>query len=214
MRSSGMAMTFAWISLAALIAFSSLSTRAAYATECVVSGPRYGLTSDTVDWSMKIGSGQSCIRGLRFNNMAIERVRLVSPPQTGHVTLLGPGFTYAAKSDYEGRDAFAVAVSGTINRVRGSSTIRITVSIGSPTSAPTILHHQEPGPITTPDSQSVSPVDNNLPLPAGGALPPCPTWDWSNGAPPPMRPPFDRSKLYCPPPPFKPPSQPIGCTCP
>jgi hypothetical protein len=37
--------------------------------------------------------------------------------------------------------------------------------------------------------------------------------DWSKGAPPPMRPPFDRSKLHCPPPPFKPPSQPFGCRC-
>jgi hypothetical protein len=28
-----------------------------------------------------------------------------------------------------------------------------------------------------------------------------------------MRRPFDRSKLYCPPSPFKPPSQPLGCFC-
>ena len=172
------------------------------------------LTSDTVDWSIKIGSGQSCIPGLRFNNVAIESVKLVSPPQTGHVTLRGPGFTYAAKSDYEGRDAFTVAVSGTINRVRGSSTIRIMVSIGNPASVAIILHDRGPGPITAPEPQSASPVDNDLALPEGGALPPCPTWDWSKGAPPPMRPPFDRSKLYCPPPPFKPLGQPIGCTCP
>jgi hypothetical protein len=209
-----MKMTYAQISCAALTALLSLSTRAAYASECVVSGPRYGLTSDTVDWSIKIGSGQSCVRGLRFNNVAIEKVKLVSPPQTGHVTLLGPGFTYAAKSDFDGRDAFTVEVSGTINRVRGSSTIRFMVSIGSPTSAETILHDQGPRPITAPEPKSTSPAHNSLPLPAGGALPPCPTWDWSNGAPPPMRPPFDRSKLYCPPPPFKPPGQPTGCSCP
>jgi hypothetical protein len=56
-------------------------------------------------------------------------------------------------------------------------------------------------------------VDNTVPLPSGAALPDCPKWDWSNGTPPPMRPPFDRSKLYCPPPPFNPPNPPIGCIC-
>ena len=206
-------MTSAQISCAALIAFLSQGIRAASAIECVVSGPRYALTSDTVDWSIKIGSGQSCIRGLRFNNVAVESVKLVSPPQAGQVTMHGPGFTYSAKADYEGEDSFTIAVSGTINRSRGSSTIRIMVSIGNPASAAPIFRDRTPGPFTVPKPQSASPVDNNLPLPDSGSLPPCPTWDWSNGAPPPMRPPFDRSKLYCPPPPFKPPGQPTGCTC-
>jgi hypothetical protein len=57
------------------------------------------------------------------------------------------------------------------------------------------------------------PVDNTIPLPEGATLPDCPKWDWSKGSPPPMRPPFDRSKLYCPPPPFNPPNPPTGCIC-
>jgi hypothetical protein len=57
-------------------------------------------------------------------------------------------------------------------------------------------------------------VDNTIPLQSGAPLSDCPKWDWSNGSPPPMRPPFDRSKLYCSPPPFNPPNPPIGCICP
>jgi hypothetical protein len=205
-------MTFSRVFLFVLIAFLSMSTPAAFAIECVVNGPRYGLTSDMVNWSIKISSGQSCIRGLRFNNVAIESLELVSPPQTGQVTLRGPSFTYSAKSEYEGEDSFTVAVSGTINRSRGHSTIRIIVSVGNPASA-AILHDRTPGPIAAPKPLAATPVDNNLPLPDNGSLPPCPTWDWSEGSPPPMQPPFDRSKLYCPPPPFKPPSQPFGCRC-
>ena len=67
-------------------------------------------------------------------------------------------------------------------------------------------------PIAAPKPLVTGPVDNHLPLPDDGSLPPCPTWDWSKG-PPPMQTPFDRSKLYCPPPPFAPSSQPAGCRC-
>jgi hypothetical protein len=205
-------MTFHKVFSVVLIAFLSPSTPAAYAIECVVNGPRYGLTSDVVNWSIRISSGQSCIRGLRFNNVAFESLKLVSPPQVGQVTLRGPSFIYSAKSEYEGEDYFTVAVSGTINKSRGSSTIRITVSVGSPAAAAT-LPDRSPGPIAVPKPPVTAPVENNLPLPVDGSLPPCPAWDWSKGSPPPMRPPFDRSKLYCPPPPFKPPGQPIGCHC-
>jgi hypothetical protein len=189
-----------------LIAFLSMCTPAVYATECVVNGPRYGLTSDIVNWSMTISSGQSCIRGLRFNNVIIESLELVSSPRTGQVTIHGPGFTYSAKSGYEGEDSFTIALSGTINRLRGSSTIRIIVSVGKPGIGGYPPRSRPPGPIVAP---ATTPVDNNLPLPDDGSLPPCPTWDWSRGTPPPMQPP----ELYCPPPPFKPLSQPSGCRC-
>jgi hypothetical protein len=194
-----------------LIGFLSINTSAAYTTDCVVNGPRYQLTSDLVDWSMKIGSGQSCIRGLRFNNVAmIESLQLVSPPQIGQVVLKGPSFTYSAKSGYEGEDSFTVVISGKINRSSGSSTIRVNVFVGSPAAAPN-LRDRSPGPIAAPTPPASTPA--TMPLPTNGSLPPCPSWDWSKGSPPPMRPPFDRSKLYCPPPPFKPPSQPLGCLC-
>jgi hypothetical protein len=194
-----------------LIGFLSMNTSAAYATDCIVIGPRYQLKSDLVNWSMKIGSGQSCIRGLRFNDVAmIESLQLVSPPQIGQVALKGPSFTYSAKSGYEGEDSFTVVVSGTINRSSGSSTIRVNVFVGNPAAAPS-LRERSPGPIAAPKPPAALPSMTTLP--DNGSLPPCPTWDWSKGSPPPMRPPFDRSKLYCPPPPFKPPSQPLGCLC-
>ena len=197
---------------AVLISILSMNTRAAHATECVVGGPRYRLTSDLVNWSMKIGSGQSCVRGLRFNNVAIESLQLVSPPRIGQVTLQGPSFTYVAKSDYAGQDSFDVLVTGTINRSRGSSTVRVSVSVGNPAAGP-ILHDRAPDPIAAPAPAAPTTVDNNVPLLSNGSLLPCPVWDWSKGSPPPMRPPFDRSKLYCPPPPFKPPGRPLGCLC-
>ena len=183
----------------------------AYAFACIVHGPRYELTSDIVNWSMKIGSGQSCIRGLRLGNVVIESLELVSSPRTGQVTIHGPGFAYAAKSEYEGEDFFTLAVSGKINRLRGSSTIRITVSVEKPDVGDT-SRSRPPEPIAPPKPLVTGPVDNHLPLPDDGSLPPCPTWDWSKG-PPPMQRPFDRSKLYCPPPPFAPSSQPAGCRC-
>jgi hypothetical protein len=195
-----------------LIAFLSLSTPAAHAIECIVSGPHYGLTSDILKWSIKIVSGQSCIRGLRFNNVVIESLKLVFPPQTGQVILRGPSFVYSAKSEYGGEDSFTVAVSGTINKLRGSSIIQITVSVESPPSA-AISHVSSPDLTAVSKPPVTTPVDSSPPQPVDGSLPRCPTWDWSKGAPPPMRPPFDRSKLYCPPPPFKPPGQPIGCRC-
>jgi hypothetical protein len=195
---------------AALITF-SLGMSPANAAEChLASSPRYALASDTVEWSLEIDSGQSCIRGLRFNNVAVESVKLESRPQIGQVSLFGSGFTYSAKPDYVGRDSFTLAVTGTISKARGSSSIRVVVSVGTRPSASIAPRDRNPTTVRPP---STSPIDNNLPLPASGSLPPCPTWDWSQGAPPPMRPPFDRSKLYCPPAPFKPPSQPIGCTC-
>jgi hypothetical protein len=196
-----------------LIAFFLLGTTAAYGTECVGSGPRYRLTSDIVDWSMRISSGQSCIHGLRFNNVAFESLKLISPPKKGQIALRGPSFIYSAKPEYEGEDSFTLEVSGTINRSKGSSTIHVVVSVGGPESA-AIPHDRSPGPIATPEPLTPPPVDNYVPSPPiDGTVPPCPIRDWSKGSPPPMQPPFDRSKLYCPPSPFKPPGQPIGCHC-
>jgi len=208
-----------------LLVLLSLGIRAASADECLISGPRYQLKSDTVDWNMRIRSSQSCIRGVRFANVTIANLKLISPPQSGQVTLLGPAFSYAAKSDFQGEDSFAVEVSGTINgvsgpinSVSGSSTIHIAVSIVGPPQAPVPgvpnSHTSPPAPGAILQTPPIPLVNRTVPLPANGSLPACPTWDWSRGAPPPMRPPFDRSKLYCPPPPFNPPNPTIGCVCP
>ncbi|UQR61042.1 right-handed parallel beta-helix repeat-containing protein [Bradyrhizobium sp. C-145] len=141
-----------------LIALLLMSTPAAHAIGCVVNGPRYGLTAEIVNWSMKIGTGQSCIRGLRYNNVIIESLELVSLPRTGQVTIEGPGFTYTAKSGYEGEDSFTIALSGTINRVKGSSTIRLTVSVGNSgigDHPPRNLR----GPIVPPNLPMTTPID-------------------------------------------------------
>src|SRR5262249_19790395 len=123
-----------WIGCAVLL---NILSQAAFAGPCLTSGPRYQLSTDTVNWSMKIGSGQSCTRGLRFNNVAIEYPELVSSPQFGDVTLKGPSFTYSARQDFQGQDSFVILVSGSINRIHGSSTIHVNVFVGG---APTAVH--------------------------------------------------------------------------
>src|ERR1700730_9782973 len=94
------------------------------ASSCLVSGPRYKLMAEAVDWSTRIKSGQSCIRDLRLSvspNVVIEDVKLISPPQSGQVTMQGSGFSYTAKPDFQGEDSFTVLVSGSIKKIPGVS---------------------------------------------------------------------------------------------
>src|SRR5262245_26791191 len=107
----------------------------------------YQLKSDAVDWTMRTDSGQTCIRGLRHNRVTIDTAKLISPPQSGQVKLLGSGFSYTAKSDFEGQDSFTLQVSGMSNGIRGSSDIRIIVSVGpsvSPQTSPTERRDRPP----------------------------------------------------------------------
>jgi hypothetical protein len=99
------------------------------ADACVLSGGSYRLVSDTVRWSLELGSGESCIRGVRFNDMVVDTLTVVSTPQNGQVTLYGLGFTYKAWSDFQGQDSFSLLVSGSTNKVPGSSTIDVVVSV-------------------------------------------------------------------------------------
>jgi hypothetical protein len=204
----------------AVLAVLSLGIRAAFAGECRISGARYQLQSDTVQWLMQIHAGQSCVRGVRFSNVAFDKIKLISPPHYGQVTLLGSGFSYRAKSDFQGEDSFVIGVSGAIKKVSGTSTIHIVVSLGdvSPPRgrAEPVWPNHPPAPVPVPFLK-VSPtraVGDTAPSPAGASPPTCPTWDWSSGSPPPMQRPFDASKLYCPPPPFNPPGLSVGCICP
>jgi hypothetical protein len=80
--------------------------------------------------SLDPSSGQSCTRGLRHARVTIDTTKLISPPQSGQVKLLGPGFSYTANSDFVGQDSFTIQVSGMLNGIRGSSDIRIIVSVG------------------------------------------------------------------------------------
>ena|ERR1700722_19673982 len=99
------------------------------ATQCLLWGPAYQLAADTVEWSMSVGSGQSCVRGLRSAFVTLDTIKLVTPPKSGQVVLEGPAFVYKVDPDFHGEDSFAVLVSGKQNRVAGSSTIRVLVSV-------------------------------------------------------------------------------------
>ena len=41
-------------------------SQAARASDCLITGPRYQLRSDRIEWQMKTRIGQSCIRGIPF----------------------------------------------------------------------------------------------------------------------------------------------------
>src|SRR6516225_10051248 len=142
-----------WSSGATLLALLLVFVRPALGGACVLTvGSLYQLKSDTVDWTMQTSSGQSCIRGLRHARVTIDSAKLITPPQSGQVKLLGSGFSYTAKSDFEGQDSFTIQVSGMLNGVRGSSDIRIIVSVGpnvSPQTSPTERSDRPPADLSS-----------------------------------------------------------------
>ena len=113
-----------WSSSVITLALLLLFGGAASADTCVFSsGPEFQLKSDTVEWAMKIASGQTCIRGLRSGAVSSITVELISSPQSGKVTVLGPGFSYKAKADYQGPDTFTLRVSGTLMRTGSGANV-------------------------------------------------------------------------------------------
>jgi hypothetical protein len=116
-----------WIGLATLSLL--VSSPAVQANQCFTSGPRYQLVSDTVDWRMTLHSNENCVRGVRFSYVYNASVSLGSPPISGDVTVLGPGFSYTAKPGFLGEDSFVVIVSGSKNKMTGYSKIRVLVSV-------------------------------------------------------------------------------------
>jgi len=122
-------MGYRLIHLTMLLALVSAGAWAAPASTCVVTSPRYQLTSDNVDWSIKTRSGQTCIRGLRYGSVVLETVKLIARSQSGTVKLVGPGFSYTAKRDFVGEDSFTIEVSGTMNKIQGTSTIHVLVTV-------------------------------------------------------------------------------------
>src|SRR6516162_5506410 len=151
-----------WSSGATLLALLLVFVRPALGDPCVLTvGSLYQLKSDAVDWTMQTSSGQSCIRGLRHKRVTIDTAKLISPPQSGQVKLLGPGFSYTAKSDFEGQDSFTIQVSGMLNRVRGSSDIRIIVSVGPNVSlqtSPTERSDRPPGDLSSAAQPNQNPT--------------------------------------------------------
>jgi hypothetical protein len=108
-----------------------LAILSTFADACVLNGPRYQLASDTVHWFLELSDGETCLRGVRFNNVVVDKLMVVSAPRTGHVTLQGTGFSYKAARDFQGRDFFSLMVSGATNKVPGSSTIEVEVSVSN-----------------------------------------------------------------------------------
>ena len=206
---------FPYLILVALMAL--LQSRAARAGDCLITGPRYQLRSDRIEWQMKTRIGQSCIRGIRFSNVANPVIKIISPPRFGELTLLGPSFSYKAGTDFRNEDLFVIEVSGSIGRVAGTTTIRVAISSfdAPPAHAlePPPVQDVRPSPQPLPDTGQAVPLPGDVVPATATSSPPCPPWDWAKGSPPPMRPPFDRSKLYCPRQPFRPPNAPIGCSC-
>jgi hypothetical protein len=151
-----------WSSGATLLALLLVFVRPALGDACVLTGGSlYQLKSDAVDWTMRTDSGQSCIRGLRHNRVTIDTAKLISPPQSGQVKLLGSGFSYTAKSDFEGQDSFTIQVSGMSNGMRGSSDIRIIVSVGpnvSPQTSPTERRDRPPGDLSSAGQPNQNPT--------------------------------------------------------
>ena len=118
-----------------------------FADACVLNGPRYQLASDTVRWSLKLSGGETCIRGVRFNNVVVDKLMVVSLPQTGHITLRGTGFSYEAGRDFQGRDFFSLMVSGATNKVPGSSTIEVEVSVTRAMAGSSAFSAPPPSPV-------------------------------------------------------------------
>ena len=96
---------------------------------CNITGPRYSLTSDTVDWTLTIVSGQSCTQGLRLRTTAVDVVTITEAARHGLVLVRGSGFEYRADPNYKGDDSFELAVSGLNVKVPGNSRIRVQVFV-------------------------------------------------------------------------------------
>jgi hypothetical protein len=125
MPSSELRIKVAILSIFALL----FGVRAALPGDCSVSGPSYKLALETVDWQMKVRSGQTCIKGIRFSNVSNPTIKIISPPRYGELALLGPALSYRAKVDFQEQDFFEVEVSGLIRKTSGTSRIRVTVSL-------------------------------------------------------------------------------------
>jgi hypothetical protein len=62
-----------------------------------------------------------------FQNVQLESLKLIAPPQSGEVVLRGSGFVYSANADFSGQDRFSLLVVGLQRAQRGSSTIHVNV---------------------------------------------------------------------------------------
>jgi hypothetical protein len=139
--------------------------RGALAEPCfTVNRQIYNLTADTVNWSMRVGDNHNCRYGIRYAKVQLETMTLVSPPRSGHVVLQGWAFTYAPKKDFQGDDSFDLEVAGQIQKVRGSSTIHVVVSVRSAPKSMEAAHAAAPAPNAT-----AAHADKKVPVASSGA---------------------------------------------
>jgi hypothetical protein len=70
-----------------------------------------------------------CIQGLRYSAMLIDQVSVVGAPKGGRVTISGPSFRYFASPDFHGTDSFSLLITGSKQRVHGTSSIQVDVTV-------------------------------------------------------------------------------------
>lgn len=112
----------------ALLVFAVWSDRAT-ASGCLTRPATYRLANDTVDWKFSLGAGLECIQGLRPAAVLIDQVSVVSAPKGGSVAISGPSFRYAASPNFHGTDTFILSITGTRQRVNGTSSIQVDVTV-------------------------------------------------------------------------------------
>jgi hypothetical protein len=88
----------------------------------------YRLAGDNMQWSMTIKPGADCIQGLRWSTMQIYSISVSEKPKMGDLVLIGPGFRYFAKPDFNGTDTFTIVINGKSRHDIGVSTVQITIS--------------------------------------------------------------------------------------
>lgn len=103
-------------------------THADATQSCLKGNKPYKLAGDTVGWSMKIAPGADCIQGLRWSTMQIYGVSVKEQPKNGELVMVGPGFRYFAKPDFNGTDSFTLIVVGKNIHDTGVSTLQISVT--------------------------------------------------------------------------------------
>jgi hypothetical protein len=113
----------------AFLAFVSLGLTSGLADACKLNGPRYGLGSDVVQWSLEVTGTENCTRSARLRDVVLDKLVVVSGPQTGRVYVVGPGFSYKAPGNFQGSDRFVLEVAGSIRGSSGNSRIEILVSV-------------------------------------------------------------------------------------
>lgn len=117
------------LAAALLTAWLVAGVEPASAGDCIPGGSPPKLSSETLDWTIMIPSGQTCLRGLRSSAMLIQSVTVSGPAKVGEVTISGYGFSYTAPRDFKGEDSFSVTVVGSNRGVRGNSTLLVHVSV-------------------------------------------------------------------------------------